>query len=185
MVYSAPDQGEGYGDTSASRRPATVDASAPVASVLTRAHRRLRPCSRVRPSPAACRGAQARRARSIPAETAQSGPQADVIDRCGGCIRSGSRVPHALASCPASTIRHRAILEPERRLVQLGGAAGMRRETSTISVSVISSSARDFRPCLHDITCQEIWTFSKDEAPGGRAPRTAETFLYPPVKSMA
>ena len=165
-----------------------ADASAPAVSISKPAHRRLRPCSRARPWQAAGRGAQARRRpRSIPVENERSGPQAGAIGRRAGNIRSGPRMPRAAASRPACTTRRRAILPPARRLVQQGGGGGMRRETSTIGMSVIASSAADLRPRFAiETTCPyEIWTFSKEEASGGRAPRTAETFLYPPVKSMA
>ena len=165
-----------------------ADASVPAVSVSKPAHRRLRPCFRARPWQAADRGAQARRRpRSIPVENVQSGPRAGAIGTRACNIRSEPRVPRAAASRPTCTTPRRAIQPPARRLIQkvvVASCGGLHRPLVCRSVPVQQRICGLVLPSKPSCP-YEIWTFSKEEASGGRAPRTAETFPYPPVKSMA
>ena len=126
----------------------TVDASAPVVSVLAPAHRRLRPCPRVQPSPAACRDAQGRpRRQAIPFQTQRFAAQANGFCKRGARIQSRSGTPRALASRPAGRPRHRSKLAVGQTIVREVVAAacgGRRRRLTPRSMPVAERIAASF-----------------------------------------
>ena len=187
MVYSAPGQGEGYGDTSASRRPADrgcICACGVSLSARAQAIAAL-------PSRSAIASSLSRR----------SSPPVAAIHSCSKCaiwtssrrdrhtcLTYSIRIPCAprFSQSPGSHDTASLHTWAWASVSSLGGDGGIRRETSTTGMSVSASSAADLRPrfAIEIILCPyEIWTFSKEEASGGRQPHFVETFSHPPVTS--
>jgi hypothetical protein len=127
--------------------PQSSGASGPAASSVEPVRTPSWPVSLVQRLPVACRAVRGRpQLGSIPARIARSGFPASATGRHVCNTQSRSDAQPASANFPAMIRPRRAIPGPAHPFNSDGGAGGVCRDVSTMSVDV---SAEDFRPrCL-------------------------------------